>query len=66
MSVYNSNGRRQPNRLSINKDAQTMINVAYDEDIETVWDRLAAQEPQCGYCSLGGQLSQLCHGTLSD
>lgn len=53
MNVYNSNGRRQPNRLSINKDAQTMINVAYDEGIETVWDRLAAQEPQCGYCSLG-------------
>ena len=30
-----------------------MIQRARDEGIETVWDRLAAQEPQCGYCSLG-------------
>jgi carbon-monoxide dehydrogenase catalytic subunit len=40
-------------RLSINKDAQEMIRVAQDEHIRTVWDRLADQEPQCGYCSLG-------------
>ena len=30
-----------------------MIDVARKEGIETVWDRLAAQQPQCGYCSLG-------------
>jgi carbon-monoxide dehydrogenase catalytic subunit len=30
-----------------------MIDVAQAEGIETVWDRLAAQEPQCGYCALG-------------
>jgi len=34
-------------------DAQAMIDVAADEGIETVWDRLAAQQPQCGYCALG-------------
>ncbi len=39
--------------LSIAKDARAMIRVARDEHIDTVWDRLAKQEPQCGYCSLG-------------
>ena len=39
--------------LSINKDAQAMLRVAREEHIETVWDRLEAQQPQCGYCQLG-------------
>src|SRR5271165_3962303 len=30
-----------------------MIDRARDEGISTVWDRLAAQQPQCGYCALG-------------
>lgn len=41
------------NSLTINRDARTMIARAREEGIETVWDRLAAQEPQCGYCALG-------------
>ena len=40
-------------KLSINKDAKEILRVARDEHIDTAWDRLAAQEPQCGYCSLG-------------
>src|SRR5665213_2277895 len=43
----------QPVRLTIHPDAQAMIDVARAEGIETVWDRLAAQQPQCGYCALG-------------
>ncbi|HZL06222.1 MAG TPA: anaerobic carbon-monoxide dehydrogenase catalytic subunit [Coriobacteriia bacterium] len=43
----------QPGRLTIHPDAQAMIDVARKEGIETVWDRLAAQQPQCGYCVLG-------------
>jgi len=39
--------------LSINADSRAMLERAREEGIETVWDRLAAQEPQCGYCSLG-------------
>ncbi len=39
--------------LTINKDTEQMLWRAYDEHIETAWDRLAAQEPQCGYCALG-------------
>lgn len=39
--------------LSIASDAQQMIEVARAEGVVTVWDRLAAQQPQCGYCSLG-------------
>lgn len=39
--------------FTINKDAREMIWHAAEEGIETLWDRLAAQEPQCGYCSMG-------------
>ena len=50
MSAISGNGHA---RLTVNEDAQAMIDVARAEGIETVWDRLAAQEPQCGYCALG-------------
>ena len=40
-------------KLSITNDAREMLVRAREEGIETVWDRLAAQEPQCGYCSMG-------------
>lgn len=39
--------------LTINSDAREMLTRAREEGIETVWDRLAAQMPQCGYCSMG-------------
>ncbi len=39
--------------LSIHEDARAMLAVAREEGIETVWDRLQAQQPQCGYCALG-------------
>jgi carbon-monoxide dehydrogenase catalytic subunit len=42
-----------PAELALSTDAQAMIQRARDEGIETVWDRLKAQEPQCGYCQLG-------------
>ena len=38
---------------SIHEDALRIIRKLEDEGIELVWDRLEAQEPQCGYCSLG-------------
>ena len=44
---------RDPRNLSINPDTRAMLARASEENIETVWDRLAAQQPQCGYCSLG-------------
>lgn len=40
-------------KLSISNDAREMLVRAREEGIETVWDRLAAQQPQCGYCSMG-------------
>jgi len=40
-------------KMSVQADAQAMLGRARDEGIETVWDRLAAQEPQCGYCAMG-------------
>ena len=39
--------------LTIGADARDMIERAREERVTTVWDRLRAQEPQCGYCSLG-------------
>jgi carbon-monoxide dehydrogenase catalytic subunit len=51
MSGGNANGRAKS--LTVNQDAQAMIDRAKDEGIATVWDRLADQQPQCGYCALG-------------
>lgn len=39
--------------LSIAPDTQAILRFAREAGIETVWDRLRAQEPQCGYCALG-------------
>ena len=46
-------GHFKEKELSAAHDAQKMIRHAKEEQVETVWDRLQAQEPQCGYCSLG-------------
>jgi len=40
-------------KKSINSDTWSMLEIAHREGIETVWDRLAKQQPQCGYCNLG-------------
>lgn len=40
-------------KYTINQDTEAMLEVARREGIETVWDRLEAQQPQCGYCNLG-------------
>jgi len=50
MTPFSGNGYK---KNSINADAQAMIDIAHREGIETVWDRLVKQEPQCGYCQLG-------------
>ncbi len=39
--------------MSIANDAKRILRRAREEDIDTVWDRLEAQEPECGYCALG-------------
>ncbi len=49
-TIISSNGYKNK---SINRDTWAMLEIAKREGIETVWDRLAKQEPQCGYCSLG-------------
>jgi carbon-monoxide dehydrogenase catalytic subunit len=50
MAAYNTNGHKNK---SINGDTWAMLEVAKREGIETVWDRLEKQQPQCGYCNLG-------------
>ena len=39
--------------LTICKDAQVMLKKAEEDGVQTAWDRLKKQEPQCGYCELG-------------
>jgi len=51
MTTGNGNGSTR--RLTVNEDAQEMIDEARRQGIATVWDRLDAQQPQCGYCALG-------------
>ena len=48
MNAMNFNGNH-----SLARDANKMIDRAREEHITTVWDRLSAQEPQCGYCAMG-------------
>jgi carbon-monoxide dehydrogenase catalytic subunit len=55
---YRGNGGK---RRSINADTLEMMEVAHREGIETVWDRLEAQEPHCGFCS-GGSAAHNDHG----
>jgi carbon-monoxide dehydrogenase catalytic subunit len=50
MTTFSGNGFKSN---SINADTQAMLEVARKRGIETVWDRLAKQQPQCGYCNLG-------------
>jgi len=50
MTAFSGNGFK---KLSINADTQAMLEVARKNGIETVWDRLEKQQPQCGYCNLG-------------
>jgi carbon-monoxide dehydrogenase catalytic subunit len=50
MTTFSGNGYK---KHSINPDTWAMLEIAQREGIETVWDRLSKQEPQCGYCSLG-------------
>ncbi len=55
MTALDRDGRdRAPvANLTMPADAQQMLSLAREEGIETVWDRAMAQDPQCGYCSLG-------------
>ena len=50
MTTFSPNGHK---KRTINSDTQMMLEVARREGIETVWDRLELQQPQCGYCNLG-------------
>ncbi len=40
-------------RKSFDPAAEKMIKLAKDNNIEVVWDRLASQDPQCGFGQLG-------------
>jgi anaerobic carbon-monoxide dehydrogenase catalytic subunit len=55
MTALDRNGRERQAvaALTMPNDARQMLELARAEGIQTVWDRAIAQEPQCGYCSLG-------------
>jgi anaerobic carbon-monoxide dehydrogenase catalytic subunit len=39
--------------LTITQDGQLLLAKAEKDQVETVWERHQAQQPQCGYCDLG-------------
>lgn len=39
--------------LTMTQDGQLMLAKAQRDQVETVWDRHEAQQPQCGYCEMG-------------
>ncbi len=43
----------KPEEKSIDRATQEMIRKAERDGVETVWDRLEKQQPQCGYGQLG-------------
>lgn len=38
---------------TITRDGQLLLRKMENDQVETVWDRLEAQSPQCGYCEMG-------------
>ena len=38
---------------TITHDGQAALAKAKQDQVETVWDRLEAQQPQCGFCEMG-------------
>lgn len=43
----------QQNNISIQPDTLALKEKSRQEGLETIWDRFAAQQPQCGFCELG-------------
>jgi len=39
--------------ISIHPDVLALKDKAQKEGLETIWERFAAQQPQCGFCELG-------------
>ncbi len=47
------NKKTQKESISIHPDVLALKDKAEKEGLETVWERFAAQQPQCGFCELG-------------
>ena len=39
--------------ISITDDGRRLFEKAHKDNVETVWDRHEAQQPQCGFCDMG-------------
>lgn len=48
-----SNPEKKFEAYTINPDGQLMLAKAAMDQVETVWDRHKAQQPQCGFCDMG-------------
>ncbi len=44
---------RESSMNTITEDGQLLLKKAERDQVETVWDRYAAQQPNCGYCEMG-------------
>ena len=40
-------------KKTITEDGQLLLDKAQSDQIETVWERFQAQQPQCGFCDMG-------------
>jgi hypothetical protein len=40
-------------KQTITEDGRLMLDKAQTDQVETVWDRHEAQQPQCGFCDMG-------------
>ncbi|HBD07114.1 MAG TPA: carbon-monoxide dehydrogenase catalytic subunit, partial [Syntrophobacteraceae bacterium] len=45
--------RDEIHKRTMTEDGQLMLSKADRDQVETVWDRYQAQQPQCGFCELG-------------
>jgi carbon-monoxide dehydrogenase catalytic subunit len=45
--------RDEIHKRTMTEDGQLMLRKADRDQVETVWDRYEAQQPQCGFCDLG-------------
>ena len=38
---------------TITEDGRLMLRKMEKDQVETVWERFSAQQPQCGFCEMG-------------
>lgn len=53
MNSHDENIKKKVEARTIDQSALKLMKITLNEGIETVWDRLEYQQPQCGFGQLG-------------